>query len=138
MSTVVLVVDVALGKPTKSSSQQGRIGPSVAVNGDTFGVNSEDSCHSTQPEISPWWSVNLLESYTVHSVRLIVGHSCCGKQLAGIPESIQTRKSEFFTFFLAFVFQPMDRFTLKSEWAMIEISRETPCVAVTVESLVRS
>ncbi|XP_055352640.1 mucin-17-like [Paramacrobiotus metropolitanus] len=71
------VTDIALGKPTKSSSQQGRIGSSVAVNGDSFGINSEDNCHSTQAEIAPWWSVNLLDSYIIHSVRVVIGRSCC-------------------------------------------------------------
>lgn len=74
------MVDIALGKPAKSSSQQGQIGPSIAVTGsDSFGVTSEDTCHTTKPEIAPWWSVNLLESYIIHSVRLVVGQSCCGK-----------------------------------------------------------
>ena len=79
MCFFMAVVDIAFRKPTKSSSQQGSIGPSIAVSGDSFGVNSEDTCHTTKPEIAPWWSVNLLESYIIHSVRLVVGQSCCGK-----------------------------------------------------------
>ncbi len=46
-----------------------------AVDGKTSTVHEGDKCTETEAEKSPWWTVDLLDAYPVHFVRLTT--RCC-------------------------------------------------------------
>ncbi|XP_049276018.1 uncharacterized protein LOC119406362 [Rhipicephalus sanguineus] len=69
------VINVAAGKaPLQSSTVAGGL-PQKAVDGSTSAFFTPDTCSLTEPELSPWWYVNLLEPYVVQLVRIDWGRS---------------------------------------------------------------
>nr|XP_037272904.1 uncharacterized protein LOC119164801 [Rhipicephalus microplus] len=69
------VINVAAGKaPLQSSTVAGGV-PQKAVDGSTSAFFTPDTCSLTEPELSPWWYVNLLEPYVVQLVRIDWGRS---------------------------------------------------------------
>lgn len=68
-------VNVALNKPATASSQAGKGDPNNGVDGRKSTVHEGDKCTETKSEKSPWWTVDLLGSYSVKHVRLTT--RCC-------------------------------------------------------------
>ena len=72
------VLNVAAGKAPMQSDKNSSPAQ-LAVDGSSAQVYTPQTCTITQPELRPWWYVNLLEPYMVQLVRLDFGKSCCGK-----------------------------------------------------------
>ena len=68
-------VNVAKYKPASSSSQAKGGEARKAVDGKTSTVHEGDKCTETEAEKSPWWTVDLLDAYPVHFVKLTT--RCC-------------------------------------------------------------
>ena len=68
-------VNVAKYKPASSSSEAKGGEARKAVDGKTSTVHEGDKCTETEAEKSPWWTVDLLDAYPVHFVRLTT--RCC-------------------------------------------------------------
>ncbi|KAG8546577.1 hypothetical protein GDO81_018592 [Engystomops pustulosus] len=41
------------------------------------------SCFHTNTEMSPWWRVDLLESYRISYIRITNRGDCCGDRISG-------------------------------------------------------
>ena len=71
------MTNVAQGKPSYQSSTA-RGGPASNGNdGDRSSLHDGGQCTETLNETSPWWRVDLLESYPVQLVR-VTTRGCCG------------------------------------------------------------
>jgi len=68
-------VNVARNKPASSSSMTSGGHPGNAVDGKVTTVHEGKRCSETKSEKSPWWTVDLLETFAVDHVRLTT--RCC-------------------------------------------------------------
>lgn len=71
--------NVALRRPTNSSTTIRGGGAGNANDGDKTTVHDGKKCTETMKEPSPWWSVDLLRPYPIRVVR-ITTRGCCGQQ----------------------------------------------------------
>ncbi|XP_046565778.1 uncharacterized protein LOC124274460 [Haliotis rubra] len=73
--------NIAKNKPTKASSVAFHQ-PGVAVDGDMSAKWSSESCfHVDYNDFSPWWQVNLLDTYIIVEVRVTSREGCCPERL---------------------------------------------------------
>ncbi|XP_068136036.1 fucolectin-like [Hyperolius riggenbachi] len=54
-----------------------------AIDGNTDPINDHGSCFSTDNQFSPWWRVDLLESYIIFYVAITVRGDCCAEYITG-------------------------------------------------------
>ncbi|XP_028966823.1 CUB and sushi domain-containing protein 1 [Galendromus occidentalis] len=73
--------NVALNKPSTQSSVSTKnpAGPKLANDGDMSTVGEKPVCTETKVENSPWWQVDLLQTYEVRVVKILT-RGCCGHQ----------------------------------------------------------
>ncbi|KAF0314296.1 CUB and sushi domain-containing protein 3 [Amphibalanus amphitrite] len=84
------LTNVAQGKPASQSSSA-RSGPASNGNdGDSSSLHDGGRCTETLNETSPWWRVDLLDSYPVQMVR-VTTRGCCGQQpMQGVEVRVGT------------------------------------------------
>ncbi|XP_071118474.1 fucolectin-like [Haliotis cracherodii] len=76
--------NIAKDKPTSASSEYAgsMLLASAAVDGDVTATWSSGSCFSVDfGDFSPWWQVDLLDTYTVVEVRVTSREDCCPERL---------------------------------------------------------
>ncbi|MBV9505494.1 MAG: discoidin domain-containing protein [Acidobacteriia bacterium] len=74
--------NLALGKPTRQSSQMGNAGSALAVDGNHNGNFNLGSVFHTQSEKSPWFEVDLGQRETVNTIRIWNRTDCCADRLS--------------------------------------------------------
>ena len=67
-----VAVNIARGKPTSMSSTYVSCYSSFAVDGNTAGyMDKSGGCaHTSSNDTEPWWMVDLLDTYLIHSLTL--------------------------------------------------------------------
>ncbi|XP_067678700.1 uncharacterized protein [Haliotis asinina] len=75
--------NIAMSKPTKASSIAFlKKSPGVAVDGDMSANWSSKSCfHVAVNDFTPWWQVDLLDTYVIVEVRVTSRQDCCTERL---------------------------------------------------------
>ncbi|XP_048255253.1 fucolectin-like [Haliotis rufescens] len=75
--------NIAKNKPTNASTLfDTKHQPSAAVDGDLRARWSSGSCfHGKNGDLSPWWQVDLLDTYIVVEVRVTSRQDCCPERL---------------------------------------------------------
>ncbi|XP_032893941.1 uncharacterized protein LOC116984017 [Amblyraja radiata] len=74
---------VAYASPPYQSSTEEGAPPELAHDGNTDSDFSHGSCSRTAKSKSPWWRLDLHESYNVADVRITNRADCCSDQLLG-------------------------------------------------------
>jgi len=96
------LINVAFQKPTEISSPYREAGMRFGKENGVDGVldyegGNYDMFH-TQNEVSPWWSVSLMDSFTIHEVKVYNRPDCCSDRLAGFRVEIMEEENVVFTY----------------------------------------
>lgn len=75
------VTNIALGKPTNQSSTVKGGDSRNANDGKLITQHDQKYCTETRVDQSPWWQIDLLQTYEIRSVR-VLGRACCNAQLS--------------------------------------------------------
>ncbi|XP_063306297.1 fucolectin-1-like [Pelobates fuscus] len=75
--------NVALNHPVCQSSVIGGGRPRLAVDGNMEATYQGGSCTHTDLDYSPWWRLNLTESYKISAVFVVNRKDCCRERLYG-------------------------------------------------------
>ncbi|XP_019622103.1 PREDICTED: uncharacterized protein LOC109468288 isoform X2 [Branchiostoma belcheri] len=88
------VENVALGKPASQSSTatDGSNTAGLAVDGEKGTSVPDNQCTLTNPEISPWWEVDLGGDWPIETVRVLNRGDCCGRLLENFEVRIKGRE----------------------------------------------
>uniref|UniRef100_A0A3Q1JJ18 Fucolectin tachylectin-4 pentraxin-1 domain-containing protein n=1 Tax=Anabas testudineus TaxID=64144 RepID=A0A3Q1JJ18_ANATE len=70
------------GKVTQSSLHGDAI-PERAIDGNRASIWEQNSCTHTQNDMSPWWRVDLLKTYSINTVTITNRKDCCHARLNG-------------------------------------------------------
>ncbi|XP_066277441.1 uncharacterized protein [Branchiostoma lanceolatum] len=81
--------NVAIGKPASQSSTDGFSTADLAVDGEKGTSVPDNQCTLTNPEISPWWQVDLGRDWPISTVRVLNRGDCCGRLLANFEVRIK-------------------------------------------------
>jgi len=82
-------VNLALGRPAWQSSVQGGGVPGKAVDGNTDGAWSQNTCTQTNmTDPDPWWAVDLGGTYELSSIVIYNRGDCCVERLKGISVAV--------------------------------------------------
>jgi len=92
------LVNVARGKPTSQSSTAHGGVSSRAVDGNTEGNWHFASVTHTNHEFNPWWSVNLLSSHTISTIKVYGRTDCCMDRLNDFQLIIWSGENQVYTY----------------------------------------
>lgn len=69
---LTVLQNIALGKPAEQSATLTYYGAEYAVDGNRGTDHIQDKCaHTGDGDTNPWWRVDLLDVYTITSVRIL-------------------------------------------------------------------
>ncbi|XP_018429881.1 PREDICTED: fucolectin-4-like [Nanorana parkeri] len=71
------------GRAAQSSTYSGYSNAINAIDGNPDSNFNRGSCSCTQPDLSPWWRVDLLASHKIFYVVITNRGDCCGERLDG-------------------------------------------------------
>ncbi|XP_073418094.1 fucolectin-like isoform X2 [Dendrobates tinctorius] len=78
------VQNVALrGRPTQSTNFESLSAAINAIDGNVDPLYQHGSCFSSKSEPSPWWRVDLLETYTISHITITTRGDCCPDLING-------------------------------------------------------
>eukprot|EP00058_Branchiostoma_floridae_P028363 XP_002613854.1 hypothetical protein BRAFLDRAFT_72026 [Branchiostoma floridae] len=89
VSVSCTVENVALGKPASQSSTDGANTAGLAVDGEKGTSVPGNQCTLTNPEVGPWWQVDLERNNLVGRVRVLNRGDCCGGRLHGFVVQVK-------------------------------------------------
>ncbi|XP_073418096.1 fucolectin-like isoform X4 [Dendrobates tinctorius] len=76
--------NVALrGRPTQSTNFESLSAAINAIDGNVDPLYQHGSCFSSKSEPSPWWRVDLLETYTISHITITTRGDCCPDLING-------------------------------------------------------
>ena len=87
-------VNVALDKPTSQSSISSGGLSSRAVDGNTSGMWLDESVTHTGADTNPFWQVDLLDSFTINSIKIFNRQDCCSFRLSDFTVMIYSEGNE--------------------------------------------
>lgn len=71
------------GRATQSSTYSGITNAINAIDGNTDTNFYHGSCSCTNPDVSPWWRVDLLKPHKISQIVITNRGDCCGERLNG-------------------------------------------------------
>uniref|UniRef100_A0A3Q1I9V3 F5/8 type C domain-containing protein n=1 Tax=Anabas testudineus TaxID=64144 RepID=A0A3Q1I9V3_ANATE len=75
--------NIARGGKVTQSSLYGDAIPERAIDGNRASNWAENSCTHTQNDMSPWWRVDLLKTYSINTVTITNRKDCCPERING-------------------------------------------------------
>ncbi|XP_026104102.1 fucolectin-like [Carassius auratus] len=76
--------NLALKGKAVQSSIYSTWGASNAIDGIRYAPGPGSTCSHTDNELSPWWRLDLLDSYHIYNVTITNRNDCCSEQTTGV------------------------------------------------------
>uniref|UniRef100_A0A7N6A312 F5/8 type C domain-containing protein n=1 Tax=Anabas testudineus TaxID=64144 RepID=A0A7N6A312_ANATE len=83
VSNFTIKANIARGGKVTQSSLYGDAIPERAIDGNRASNWAENSCTHTQNDMSPWWRVDLLKTYSINTVTITNRKDCCPERING-------------------------------------------------------
>ncbi|XP_026117572.1 fucolectin-5-like [Carassius auratus] len=77
-------MNLALKGTAVQSSTYSTWGASNAIDGIRYAPGLASSCSHTEYDLSPWWRLDLLDSYHIYNVTITNRADCCSERMTGV------------------------------------------------------